>query len=161
MEQRYAQDELVEKKALNSNFRKPSLEQRIKNNRNTMLSNSALDAIADLEEEKNAASRNKTVKVDALKFEVLQKQEEADKPHMVLRRQGRTTGGKAGRRSIPKLSKYNLAGEDVGRKQNNKTNYVAATTAADNKNLVLSLRDQLAAHRAANEQLALKNWRQT
>ena len=80
IEQKYLQDVLDEKKA-QIEFLQIQLEQRIKNNHH--LEQQRMDAIAGLEEEKLQHSETNR-KVDSLKFELLQKQEETDKLQMIL-----------------------------------------------------------------------------
>jgi hypothetical protein len=149
MEQRYVQDVLVEKKA-QIEFLEAQLEHRIKNNHHA--EQQRLDAIAELEEEKMQRLETNR-KVDALKFEVLQKQEEADKLHMVLC--GKEEELEASRQTINSKAEY-ITWLEKALAETKQQNELLHILTADNKNLVHSLRDQLSATEAANEQLSEK-----
>ncbi|HZI52932.1 MAG TPA: hypothetical protein VFD56_04500, partial [Chitinophagaceae bacterium] len=149
IEQQYLQDLLNEKKA-QIEFLQIHLEQRIKNSH--QLEQQRMDAIAELEEEKLQHSETAR-KVDALKFESLQKQEETDKLQMVLC--GKEEQLIENQQAINSKVEYITWLENV-LAETKQQNELIHRMAADNKNNALSLQDQLSAAESTNEQLSEK-----
>ena len=149
IEQQYLQDLLNEKKA-QIEFLQIQLEQRIKNSH--QLEQQRMDAIAELEEEKLQHSETAR-KVDALKFESLQKQEETDKLQMVLC--GKEEQLIENQQAINSKVEYITRLENV-LAETKQQNELLHRMAADNKNHAFSLQDQLSAAESTNEQLSEK-----
>jgi len=149
VEQQYLQDVLDEKKA-QVEFLQIQLEQRIKNSYQS--EQQRLDAVAELEEEKSHHSETNR-KLDALKFDVLQKQEESDKLQMILC--GKEEQLIQSRQAINSKTEYIARLENV-LAETKQQNELLHALASENKTLTLSLREQLSAAEATNEQLTEK-----
>lgn len=145
-EQQYLQDVLDDKKAELA-FLQNQSEQRVKNNH--LLEQQRMQAIAAMEEEKQQYAAT-IAEYDALKNELLRKQEETDKLHTVLcgKEEQLTEAQQLLSSKLDHITWLENVLQET--KQQNETVHALA---ADNKDLVISLQEQLSDDQAKIQHL--------